>query len=93
MLDKRIYTWHPTNDEYTTTRAFIFGNYGDSFAKYKSMVEEAKKDFPNLKDEDITLGKVTESIHMKHFVLISFLLPDNTTHPDYRNYTKFDFNY
>lgn len=96
-MDKRIITWqwgnNPTHDEHTTSRAFIFDNYGDNFAHYARVVEEAKRDFPDLKDEDITIGKVSVSPYMKHFIMITFLVADNLQREGYRSTSKFDFEW
>lgn len=98
-MDKRIYTWkwgnNLSNDEYESARAFIFGNYGEDFAHYAKMVAEAKKDFPNLKDKDIIVSKVTESSYMKHFAVISFSVKPETRVKGYEFYggRKMDFRY
>jgi hypothetical protein len=95
ISDKRIISWGINNSKkIDVTRAFIFGNYSDSFAAYKRLIDEAKKDFPGfLKDEDITLGKVRNSGYMDSFIVISFLLPRKAKHPSYKDWSRFDFNY
>lgn len=94
-MEKRIITWkwgnNPTHDEYTTSRAFIFGNYGDNFAHYCQLVAEAKKDFPNMPDKEITVSEVRESHYMKNFIYISFLVPANHTQAGWSNWDRFDF--
>ncbi len=97
-FEKRIITWKwgnsPTRDEYTTTRAFIFtSRYDDSFAGFQRLVKEVKKDFPKIPNSEITCSKVTQSSYMKGFPVVSFLLPDNTKHKNYDDWTTFDFNY
>jgi len=95
-MEKRIITWkwgnNPTHDEYTTSRAFIFGNYGDNFAHYAQLVAEAKKDFPKLRDEDVTVSVVHQSTYMKHFIYISFMVEENQVMAGYKNWDRFDFN-
>lgn len=93
-----ICTWKwgnnaPAHDEFTTSRAFIIGNYPDSWADYNKLVKEAKKDFPHLTDNEIDVGKITVSSSMKGFILISFLLPSNTAHPEYDARGSANFNW
>ena len=96
-MDKRIITWkwgnNSTHDEFTTSRAFIIDNYGDNFAHYSRMVGEAKKDFPDLKDEDISVGRITNSTYMKEFCVISFLVEENLRKAGWDNWNRFDFDW
>ncbi len=95
-MEKRIITWDKgsTPGSGKFSRAFIFGNYPDSFADYRELVDELKKDFPAIAtDKEITLGKVTESRYMEDFIVASLLLPDNTTHPAYTQWERFDFRW
>lgn len=94
---KRIITWrwgnNPTQDEHTATRGFIFGGYNASAPAYTRLVEEARRDFPSLRDKDIELSKVTQSTYMKGFIVVSFPLPPNTEKRGYDNWQRFDFHY
>lgn len=97
VSDKRIIRWRWGNNkkrnEYMTTRAFVFGNYSDSATAYLSLIEEAKRDFPYIKNEDITLGKVSDNDYMKGYIVISFLLPNGRRKKSYRLWERFDFRY
>jgi hypothetical protein len=94
--EKRIITWkwgnNPTRDEYTTSRAYIFGNYGDNYAHYARLVKEAKRDFPRLRNRDITVSVVRESTYMKNFIYISWLVKPNQQKEGYEKWGRFDFS-
>jgi hypothetical protein len=94
-FEKRIISWEcgDGDNKFLFSRAFIFGNYGDNFAKYKALAEEIKKDFAELKpkDENIDCSIVRESSYMKNFTYVSFLLPNNYKKEGYVNWNKFDF--
>ena len=98
-MDKRIAThkWgnNPTNDEYTNSNGFIIssGTYNKSFAFYKKLAEEAKKDFPFLKDEDIECFVITQSRYNKGFGGIRFSLPENFKKEGYFDCSGVDFDY
>lgn len=97
--DKRIIThkWgnNPSNDEYTDTNGFIISNgtYDKSFAFYKKLAEQAKKDFPFLKDEDIECFVITRSTYNKGFGGIRFSLPENQEKQGYRYSNRVDFDW
>ncbi len=82
---------NPNHDEYTTTRAYLFGNYGDNLAHYLELADEARKDFPNLKNEEITVAVVNESTYMKNFVYIHFLVKNGLQKDGYEVWDEFDF--
>lgn len=80
------------NDEYTFSNGFVIGQYGGTLSHYLRLVAEARKDFPKLKDAEISLDRVSHSTYMKHFILVRFSLPANTTHPKYTNWNRYDFD-
>jgi len=86
-MRKEIRTWrwgnNSTNDEYTTTRGWVIGNYNDSIEALNKLVTEAVKDFPKLEPKDINLGKTKGTGYMDGHLCISFLLPENTSHSEY----------
>ncbi len=95
-MRKEIRTWkwgnNSTNDEYTTTRGWVIGNYNDSIEALNILVKEATTDFPNLKLADINLGKIKGTGFMDGHLCISFRLPDNTSHSEY-NEKGINFNW
>ena len=86
---KRIIRWEVNGKQYA--RGFIFGDYGWSFADYAKLVEEAKKDFPHLTDDDIQPSKVVKSEDLNQFKVILFSLEPTQSHPDYEVCAKWDF--
>ena len=71
-MRKEIRTWkwgnNSTNDEYTTTRGWVIGNYNDSIEALNELVTEAIKDFPKLEPKDINLGKIKGWLYGWSFV-------------------------
>lgn len=82
----------PGNNEYTSTRGYIFGEYNGSIETYQALAAEARKDFPTLASVDIECGRVLRSSRQRNLVLVSFPLPPNTTHPAYSLGQEPDFH-
>lgn len=91
--DKRIYSWSIEGSRKVFQRVFIIGNYGDNLPAYLELIAEAKRDFPFLKDKDITLSKVTASSSILHHILITFELPAGSKVCGYSLYKDLNFNY
>lgn len=97
--DKRIIThkWgnNPTNDEYTSSNGFVIssGTYSRSLAFFNDAAAEAKRDFPELKDEDIQPFIITKSRYNQGFAGIKFSLPENTKKRGYHQCSELDFSY
>ena len=53
-------------------------NYCHSLAAFMKLVEEARKDFPKLKDEDVECLTVVHSSWCKGFPIIRFTVPADT---------------
>ena len=98
-VDKIIVThkWgnNPTHDEYTSSNGIIVRNrhYGRTMDDYIEMADQAKKDFPFLKDSDIEPFVVRESSYNKNMAGIRFSLPDNYSKKGYFECSKLDFSY
>lgn len=96
--DKRIITHqvgcNPTNDEYTFSNGFVIsaGTYSRSLTFFNEAAAEAKRDFPELKDDDIELFIITRSSYNKGFAGIRFPLPKNATKEGYRQGSELDFS-
>jgi hypothetical protein len=58
-------------------------NYDRSFEGYKLLVKEAKKDFPDLVDDEIHCGVVVDSTWCKGMPILRFPLPLGTTKDGY----------
>lgn len=67
------------NNEFRNGNAFIIPNhYSNSLAAYSNLMEEARKDFPNLKAEDVECLTVRESGWCKGMPVIQFSVePDS----------------
>lgn len=80
----RIYEWsrgdknnNVVSDGQTVNRrCFIIRrrHYGDNLDAYLHLVEFARRYFPEVKDEDITPGKVMNSGYMDGHAVISFMV-------------------
>lgn len=81
-MTKLLYSWTINNCQYN--RAFIIGGYEDTLAHINRMITEAKKDFPNISDSDITVSKIYHSNRYKYMSVISFLI-SNSTYKNYRH--------
>jgi hypothetical protein len=68
-------------------------NYQHSIFFFQQLAAEAKKDFPDLTDNDIEIITVTFSGYNQGFWGIRFPLPDNTKHSSYQNMHQLDFHY
>lgn len=86
---------NPTNDKFTSSNGFVIssGTYSRSIAFLNEAANEAKKDFPFLKDDDIEAFIITDSSYNKGFSGVRFSLPDNTKHKAYRSSSTLDFKY
>jgi len=74
----------PKDVHYFANAFLIPNNYNRSLAGYLKIIAEARKDFPDLKDEDINCLKVVRSSHCLHMPIIQFRVPVGTERPDYR---------
>lgn len=96
-FDKRITThqWgnNPTKDEYTSSTGFVIsaGTYSHSLKFFNDAAAEAKRDFPELKDEDIQAFIITRSTYNEGFAGIRFPIPENTKKDGYRQVKALDF--
>ncbi len=70
---------------------YIFGNYGCSVNDYNLLIQEAKKDFPFLTDDDIRLDKVSKSTYMKGFIFVQFRLREEDIKEGYDIWNWIDF--
>lgn len=67
------------NNQYTSTNAFIIpDHYNHSLDTFQEMTDEARKDFPNLKNENVECRTVLQSNWCKGFPIIHFHVPANT---------------
>lgn len=78
----------PGQDEYTSTRGYVFGHYNGSLKSYTALAAEARRDFPHLRPSEIECARVTKSDRQKGFVLVHFPLPANATHPSYESSSR-----
>lgn len=86
MIKKQIYRWN------VYSRAFIFVK-GDNFMDLNLAVKESAQDF-GIGLGDISVGKVVAKTYCEYdgWMVISFPIPANITHPDYEECgDKFDF--
>jgi len=68
---KRIY-W---NKEGTSANVFLLVGYcPETLEYYDALYKEAKKDFPNLKKEEVQCGRVTKSNTIQGYTLIRFYI-------------------
>lgn len=97
--DKRIVThqWgnNPTNDEHTSSNGFVIsaGTYSRSLTFFIEAAAEAKRDFPEIKNDDIEPFIITRSSYNQGFAGIRFPLPENTTKEGYHQDKKVDFSF
>lgn len=98
-MDKRIIThkWgnNPTNDEFTNSNGFVIssGTYDKRITFFNKLADEAMKDFPFLKPDDIECFVITRSQYNKGFAGVRFSLPENQQHSEYRASERVDFDY
>lgn len=84
----------PTRDEITSSNGFVLCDlYSRSLTTFKMLAEEAKKDFPDLSDDDIECFVVTKSSYNKGCPGVRFSLPDNARHPDYHACERVEFEH
>lgn len=95
-FDKRIMThkWGD-NEEFTNSNGFVIsaGSYRRDIKFFQKLAEEAKKDFPFLKDGDIEVFIITKSSYNKGFGGVRFPLPENTQKKGYYHGVRLDFDY
>lgn len=77
---KKIYTWTVGNSKFT--RGFIMSS-DSSATNIIRLIEEAKRDFPWLTNNDLEIGKVIRSRGMNNHILVTFLLPNDEKHESY----------
>ncbi len=66
LIAKSKHHWH--------ANVHILRGYGDSYSFYKEMIGWLRETFPNVKDKDITIGKITKSHSVQGFALVAFTL-------------------
>ncbi len=57
---------------YKETAVMLVGYCDDTLDNFKTMVEVARKSFPDLKDEEVTCSKVRKSSSVQGFTVIIF---------------------
>lgn len=84
---KYIVTHKWGNDnEHTSSNAFILpDHYDHSLESYKEMVDEARKDFPDVPDSEMDCRTVVRSSWVKGFPIIRFSVPANTVMKDWQS--------
>lgn len=72
----------PCEPHYTRCLCILMTGYGSPFSKFVGLVAEARKDFPNLKDEDIEVVQFGGSHHKRFWgIEFSFAKADNLNIP------------
>lgn len=68
----------------------IVGYCPDTLAYFKRLFKEAKKDYPEITEEEVICGKIRNSIRWNSYTIIIF--PVTRKNPKYRDW-KIDFGY
>jgi hypothetical protein len=83
-FDCRVYRWGINEQaKEDIARAFVIHKgYGDYLDTYLLLADEARRYFPNLRNDQILPGKVSNSDHLDGYAVISFGIPFNEPVPD-----------
>ncbi len=95
-FDKRIITHHcGAHDELTFSNGFVIsgGSCGRNIAFLLRLAAEAKRDFPDIRDENIEVFIITRSSYNQGFAGVRFPLPKNAVKEGYRQANAVDFQY
>lgn len=74
---KNFHLWNAGDKKeppYDFSKIFIIGEITDRLSDYLALVEEARKDFPFICDEEIDIGKISRPRQHRGRIVISFML-------------------